>query len=150
MIEITTANHQDLTAVAQMFDLYRQFYEQAPNPELAQTYIGERLAQKESHILIAKDSTGKGLGFCQLYPSFCSVDATRILVLYDLFVRPEARRLGLGKKLLQAAEDFAEQNNVPRLDLSTAKTNSRAQALYESMGWNRDNDYFTYSRYIKS
>lgn len=150
MCEITLASDADLSNVAQMFDLYRQFYEQAPNAALAEAFIGERMAKGESHILIAKDSKGVGLGFCQLYPSFCSVDATRILVLYDLFVHPEARRLGVGKKLLKAAEDLAEQHQVPRLDLSTAKTNSKAQTLYESMGWKRDDDYFTYSRYIKS
>ena len=32
-----------------------------------------------------------------------------------------------------------------RLDLSTARTNTRAQALYESLGWQRDDAYLVYN-----
>jgi ribosomal protein S18 acetylase RimI-like enzyme len=34
------------------------------------------------------------------------------------------------------------------MDLTTAKTNLQAQALYESLGWLRDEVFLTYSREI--
>jgi hypothetical protein len=52
--------------------------------------------KRESVILVAEDERSALVGFCQLYPSFCSVEAKPIYVLYDLFVIPSARQSGAG------------------------------------------------------
>ncbi len=98
----------------------------------------------ESAILVA-EGDGALLGFCQLYPGWCSVAAARIFVLYDLFVDAGVRRAGVGRALMLAAQAFGREAGAVRLDLSTARTNTRAQALYESLGWQRDEVYLTYS-----
>ncbi|MBT9598956.1 MAG: GNAT family N-acetyltransferase, partial [Vitreoscilla sp.] len=88
---------------------------------------------------------GEPAGFCQLYPSFCSVEAAPVMVLYDLFVAPAARGQGLAGALMQAAEAHAREAGCARLDLSTAHDNLAAQALYESRGWLRDEVFRVYS-----
>ncbi len=45
-----------------------------------------------------------------------------------------------------AAHEFAASNGFKRLDLTTAKTNTSAQALYESLGWVRDEVFYSYSK----
>jgi len=138
----------DVDAIAPLFDAYRQFYEQPADLSLASRFIRDRLLNNESLILLAVGEDRKILGFCQLYPSFCSVEAKPVYSLYDLFVRPEARRYGAGKALLQTAERHAAQNGFARLDLTTAKTNASAQSLYQSLGWVRDDIYYAYSRHV--
>lgn len=142
----------DIEAVASLFDAYRQFYEQTPDLPLATRFIRDRIQRNESVILVA-EGRDRGdhqvLGFCQLYPSFCSVEAAQIYVLYDLFVRPEARKSGAGKALMLAAERHAARNGVARMDLTTAKTNHAAQALYESLGWVRDEVFFAYNKRVQ-
>ena len=49
-------------------------------------------------------------------------------------------------ELLARAEEDARQAGFARLDLTTAKTNLPAQALYTSMGWVRDEVFYTYNR----
>ncbi|MDE2416716.1 MAG: GNAT family N-acetyltransferase [Burkholderiales bacterium] len=137
----------DLDAIAPLFDAYRQFYAQPPDPALATRFIRERMQNNESAILLAFDANARAIGFCQLYPSFCSVEAQPIYVLYDLFVAPEARRTGAGKALLLAAEQLAIANGKVRMDLTTARVNARAQSLYESLGWVRDKVFYAYSRH---
>jgi ribosomal protein S18 acetylase RimI-like enzyme len=44
-----------------------------------------------------------------------------------------------------AAQEYAANNDMARLDLSTAKTNINAQKLYESLGWVRDDVFYTYN-----
>jgi ribosomal protein S18 acetylase RimI-like enzyme len=151
-MHITTreARANDLPAIAALFDLYRQFYEQPPNLPLAQAFISERLVRQESVVLVAESAHAGVLGFCQLYPTFCSVEAQPIYVLYDLFVHPSARQSGAGRLLLQAAESRAAADGMVRMDLTTAKTNAAAQSLYESMGWVRDEVFFTYSRQVQA
>ena len=147
---IQQATLADLEAVSILFDAYRQFYQQTPDLKLANQFIEQRMRSAESVILLAFDDTQHAIGFCQLYPTFCSVEATDIYVLYDLFVKPHARRSGAGKKLLQAAEQIALEHGKSRMDLSTAKTNSPAQAAYEDLGWVRDEVFYTYSKYLRN
>jgi len=143
------ATIEDLDVVAELLDAYRGFYEQPPNPDLAKRFIRDRIRNNESVIVLAVGETGRANGFCQLYPSFCSIEAKPIYVLYDLFVMPEARRSGAAKVLLRAAEQIAAEHGMARMDLTTARTNLPAQALYEAMGWVRDEVFYTYSKRIE-
>jgi ribosomal protein S18 acetylase RimI-like enzyme len=146
MSTLTTrrATLDDLDALAPLFDAYRRFYEQPGDVALASAYLHARLERGESVILVA-EGDGALLGFCQLYPTWCSVAAAPIFVLYDLFVDDGVRRGGVGRALMRAAQAFGREAGAVRLDLSTARTNARAQALYESLGWQRDDVYLTYS-----
>ncbi len=139
----------DLDAVAPLFDAYRQFYKQPPDLALARRYIEERLQRGESVLLVAETATGVVIGFCQLYPTFCSVRAAPTYVLYDLFVGPQARGTGAGRALMQAAEAHARKTGAARLELSTARDNAVAQSLYESLDWARDEAFFVYSKTLR-
>lgn len=143
------ATISDLEFVASLFDAYRQFYAQTPDLALATRFIRERMENRESVILLASNAAQQVVGFCQLYPSFCSVEAKPIYALYDLFVVPEARRTGAGRVLLLAAEQLAREHGKARMDLTTAKTNVAAQAAYESLGWVRDEVFYAYSKVVE-
>lgn len=140
------ATLDDLDKVATLFDAYRQFYQQPADLARARQFIRERLQRQESVLLVAETAPGGVVGFCQLYPLFCSVRAVRMYVLYDLFVTPEARGTGAGRALMLAAEAHAASSGASRLELSTAKTNTVAQSLYDSLGWVRDEAFFVYSK----
>jgi ribosomal protein S18 acetylase RimI-like enzyme len=143
-LTIRHATPDDLDALAPLYDAYRRFYEQPGDIALASAFLADRMERRESTILVAQ-AEGQLLGFCQLYPTWCSVAAARIFVLYDLFVDADARRGGVGRALMLAARAFGREAGAVRLDLSTARTNARAQALYESLGWQRDDVYLTYN-----
>jgi ribosomal protein S18 acetylase RimI-like enzyme len=145
MLSIHPAKINDIAQLAQLFDAYRQFYEQVPDIALATTFIAERLNKQDSQIFVAVNQDQKLIGFCQIYPSFCSVAVAKIGVLYDLFVDSTARKTGAGRALMLAAQEYAANNDMARLDLSTAKTNINAQKLYESLGWVRDDVFYTYN-----
>jgi ribosomal protein S18 acetylase RimI-like enzyme len=143
------ATLDDLDAVAKLFDAYRQFYQQPADLPLARQFIRERLQRQESVLLVAETAPGRVIGFCQLYPLFCSVRAVPMYVLYDLFVAPEVRGTGAGRALMLAAEVHAAGTGAARLELSTARTNTVAQSLYESLDWVRDEAFLVYSKNLK-
>ncbi len=148
-IRTEVATLAELSLVASLFDAYRQFYQQPPDLPLATSFIRSRMENAESVILLAYNEHHQAIGFCQLYPSFCSVEAASTYTLYDVFVVPESRRSGAGKALLLAAEQLAAAAGMARMDLSTAKDNYPAQSVYETLGWVRDDAFHTYSRRIK-
>ena len=145
MLSIRKGSIEDLNQLSQQFNQYRQFYEQASDLPLATQFIAERIIEQDSVIFVAENNKGELIGFCQIYPSFCSVIAAKIGILYDLFVDSTARKTGAGRALMLAAHEYAVQSGLARLDLSTAKNNYAAQALYESLGWKRDEVFYTYN-----
>jgi ribosomal protein S18 acetylase RimI-like enzyme len=136
--------HADL--VAPLLDAYRGFYGQGSDLPAARAFLRARLRGGESVVFFARaeGEPGRAVGFVQLYPSFTSVGLGRIWVLNDLFVAEAHRGQGVGRLLMDAARDLARKTGAARLELSTAKTNFPAKALYESLGYRRDE---TFDRY---
>jgi len=145
---VLRAGINEVSNVAKLFDLYRQFYQQKPDIILAEKYIRDRVAKQQSIIYAAVDKKDEMFGFCQIYPTFCSVIAAPMYVLYDLFVLQTKRKMGVGRALLVAAEDNARASGVSRMELSTARSNIGAQLLYQSLGWEQDEVFLTYVRTI--
>ncbi len=143
--QIRQATLRDLDKLAPLFDGYRQFYGQPADLARARDFLAERLRHHESLVLLALDEHGAGLGFTQLYPLFSSVRTVRTWLLNDLFVAATARRQGVGAALLKAAAEQAHALGAASLSLSTALDNLPAQALYESLGWQRDHQFCEYS-----
>jgi ribosomal protein S18 acetylase RimI-like enzyme len=146
-IQVTVADLQrpdDLQAAAALFDAYRQFYGQPGDLVAATDFLRQRGELGQSVLLLARDASGQAVGFCQNYPSFSSVSMAPIWVLNDLFVSEAARRCGAARALLTGAAEAARRAGAIRLTLSTQQENHRAQALYESLHWLRDSEFFTY------
>ena len=145
MTKIIRAEIEHIDGLAELFNSYRVFYEQDSNVELARNFIKSRMENKESTIFVSQNSDEELIGFVQLYSSFCSVYVCPILILYDLFVKAQARGNGHGRALMDKATEFAKSKGYDRLELSTATDNFIGQSLYESLGYERDNDFYHYS-----
>lgn len=140
IIQATTAH---LSQLAALFDAYRQHYEQAPDPEGAAAYLAERLSRSESVIYVAEDE-GKVIGFTQLYPVFSSIGMKKAWILNDLFVDPAHRRKEAAKGLIAASRALGKSTSARYIMLQTHITNKNAQALYESTGFKRDDEFYYY------
>jgi ribosomal protein S18 acetylase RimI-like enzyme len=148
--QVLQAESKDSSAIASLFNEYRMFYEQDSNIDLALSFIQARLLSKESVIFYAVSSSSSDyLGFTQLYPSFSSVSAQRTWILNDLYVCEAARKQGVARALMLKARDFAISQQAKSISLMTARDNVNAQALYESLGFVRDQQFYSYSLSLK-
>ena len=143
--EIRQATESDLPQLGYLFDLYRQFYEYESNVNGCKEYLRGRLKNGESIIFVAENKRNELVGFCQSYPTFCSLELAPILILNDLYTLVEARQLGVGGGLLEHTEKLASKGGFVRMELTTAITNRKAQSLYESLGWVKDSVYWAYN-----
>jgi GNAT superfamily N-acetyltransferase len=55
--------------------------------------------------------------------------------LRRMYVHPSARRRGIGRRMLQLAEDECRRRNISRLELGTAEIQTAALALYKNAGY---------------
>ena len=144
-IDVRQAGLDDLKDLAPLFDGYRRFYGQPSDLARASQFLADRLAAGDSVIFLAKQD-GEPIGFTQLYPTFSSVRTARTFILNDLFVAPDARGTGAGRKLLETARTYAREAGATRISLSTARDNLAAQQLYRDDGWHEESEFISFNR----
>jgi ribosomal protein S18 acetylase RimI-like enzyme len=147
--EIIKANVNHIKQVGELFDLYRQFYKYVSNINESTDYISERMKNNESIIFIATSKQKEVMGFVQLYETFGSLDLGKIIILYDLYVKKDHRKNKIGRQLMLKSHEYAKKINAKRIQLSTATDNFIGQSLYESLGYVKDADFYTYDFEIK-
>ncbi len=143
-MKIRRAERRDLLQLTLLFNNYRKFYKQPQDLEACKTFIKRRIENNDSYIFVASRKS-QLIGFVQLYPSFSSVAMEKLYILNDLFVLENARRHGVADKLLQRAEEFANNNQACRLVLETHKDNLAAQKLYVKREWKKDFESFHFT-----
>ncbi|MFZ3589877.1 GNAT family N-acetyltransferase [Bacillus sp. DJP31] len=140
-MKIIIATLDELDSVVELFNQYRMFYKQASDLIGAQEFLRKRIENKESVIFLATHED-KPVGFTQLFPMFSSVSMKRTWILNDLFVSESARRLGVGEALIDAAIGYGTDTFAKGILLETGNENVKAQALYEKIGFKREESYF--------
>ena len=147
--KIIEAESNHIEQVGKLFDLYRQFYKYESNLIESTNYIKDRINNNESTIFIAISGADEAIGFVQLYETFGSLDLGKIIILYDLYVKEDHRKNNIGRQLMIKSHEYAKKINAKRIQLSTAIDNYIGQSLYESLGYVKDNDFYTYDFEIK-
>jgi len=144
--EVRIATAVDLRTVARLFDAYRVFYGRSSNRRAARLFLADRMARGESVILVARtrrtaDAPAVDVGFAQLYRTFSSVRLGASLILNDLYVIPEARRRGIGARLVDACTAYARKVRAVSLQLETHPDNAAALRLYAGKGFVADTEF---------
>jgi GNAT superfamily N-acetyltransferase len=136
---IAPVTEADLPDLLPLMRGYCDFYEVAPSDDellaLSRALIAD--PEHEGVQLIARDDTGQAVGFATIFWSWETLNASRIGVMNDLFVAPEARGTGLAVALIEACRRRCAERGARRLVWQTARDNHRAQAVYDRIGATR-------------
>ena len=98
--------------------------------DLAETLFGDRPA---AEVLIAYVGD-KPAGFALFFHNYSTWLGKRGIYLEDLFVRPAARKHGVGFALLRALARIAVDRDCARVDWSVLNWNELAITFYEQIG----------------
>ncbi|MGC4034548.1 MAG: GNAT family N-acetyltransferase [Chitinophagaceae bacterium] len=91
------------------------------------------LFQKEESIYFVGIIDGKIVGGAGIYPSDgLPTDTCELVKMYLL---PEARGIGLGRKLIDQCIEFARQNNYKNVYLESMPELKKALTVYEKFGF---------------
>ena len=132
---IRPANHQDLGSLTNLFEGYRTFYKKPSDPAGAKAFLNERIHQEDSKIYVCENAKHQLCGFVQLYPLFSSTRIKKLWLLNDLFVHPEARGLGISKKLIERAKELVKETSAAGMILETGISNKIGNQLYPKTGF---------------
>ena len=136
----------DVVSPADFHDLlplvrgYCDFYDvQPPDAELLALF--EALTTdpaREGLQLLGRGQNSEPLGFATVYWTWSTLHASRIGVMNDLFVIPQARGTGLAEELIRSCCEQCRAHGAALLSWQTAPDNERAQKLYDRIGATRE------------
>ncbi len=98
-------------------------------------YLPHGVATPRHTLVIAEDAAGAPVGNAWVGPDPHRGDASDAAWLYDIDVRPHARRNGYGSAILAEVEALVVRDGKTRLGLNAVGTNDAAIALYRKSGY---------------
>jgi GNAT superfamily N-acetyltransferase len=139
MARIDVVEEADLPELLTLMRGYCDFYEVAPADEdlliMSRALIADPV--REGMQLIARDESGRAIGFATIFWTWSTTRAARIGVMNDLFVAPGGRGSGAADELIAACRERCRAHGAAVLTWRTALDNHRAQAVYDRVGGRR-------------
>ena len=101
------------------------------DPDRAAAALAPRGAARTTAVVLVATLGDEFVGFCTAYDDIESVRFGRRVWVEDLAVHPDRRSLGIGKRLLDEAKDWARARGATHLELDSAETRADAHRFYE-------------------
>jgi GNAT superfamily N-acetyltransferase len=143
---IAAVTESDLPELLPLMRGYCDFYEVDPSDDALLALSRALIADPGQGVqLIARDDGGAAVGFATIFWTWSTLTAARLGVMNDLFVMEDARGGGFADDLIAACAERCREHGATELAWQTARTNLRAQAVYERVGARRDERWLDYS-----
>lgn len=142
---IRCATLEDAAAVAELsWMLWDYHHTLAPDRVLSADEVMAADPEQESpndkkHFALVAEVEAKILGYAKLImrdvPRSRAYPARSVMMLQSIAVRPEARRSGIGRALVEAARARARDHGAGTLQIPVLGFNTEALAFYRSLGF---------------
>lgn len=120
---------------AGLVPIFEAFYGAHFGGRVTELAVAGRLRQAANHETVIVAEVGERIaGFASLRVTD-SLDPTPYAELTDLFVEPDARRLGVASRLVKYMEGIARERGATHLVVLTGQKNTEAQAFYRTAGY---------------
>jgi len=127
----------DRGAIVELLDMYAQ-EDSGTGVELAPEVQRDMVAGLENHptsrVLLAWVN-GQAVGIAVCFVGFSTFAAKPLVNLHDFAVRPEFRRRGVGRRIMQRVEEWARELDCCKITLEVRHDNAAAQQLYRNLGF---------------
>jgi ribosomal protein S18 acetylase RimI-like enzyme len=132
-IQVRRATEDDAAAIARLLhDFNLEFDEPSPGVSALTETSRRLLDQGEMTVLLAGEGPD-GIAVLRFRPALWADGLEAYL--QELYVVPELRGQGIGRRVLEEAIDLSRAEGASGIDLNTGETDTAARALYESAGF---------------
>jgi len=140
---VTTLRKATADDVALILALVKELalYEKEPDSVIATEadYLRDGFGSNPKfHVLIAEqvgpDDTREPVGFAFYFFGYSTWQGRSVLKLEDLFVRPEARKNGTGRALMEELAKISIENGCTRFEWAVLDWNTPAKTFYSRLG----------------
>lgn len=110
----------------------------AGDPEVLRRSLFE---EKAAEALLLETGEGEAVGYAIFFTTFSTFECRSGIWLEDVYVRPEHRRGGIGRAVMEHLAQLAQQRGHVRLEWVALDWNEPALNFYEGLGAKRLDDW---------
>lgn len=141
-IEIRPATEADAQL---LFDLILELasYEKMADEVVGDAEVLRRslFEEKAAEALLLETADGEAIGYAIFFTTFSTFECRSGIWLEDVYVRPEHRRGGIGRLVMEHLANLALDRGHVRLDWVALEWNELALNFYEQLGARRLDDW---------
>ena len=115
-----------------------------PDAEARRRLSRDALSNPPRFRALLGEHTGRVVAYAVYFETYSTFLAKPTLYLEDIFVLPEARRLGVGQALMRELAREAVRRGCGRMEWQALTWNTSAMAFYEQLGAERLDDWCSY------
>lgn len=99
----------------------------------------KEMKEPEMRFLLVQEPTARKVqGFLSFMLTHDSTPSVPVLYIYEIHLADRLRKVGLGARLMQGAEDIAHRVGVEKVMLTCFVSNGKARGFYEKHGYAMD------------
>ena len=142
-VHVRRASRDDLPRVWEMLLGLARYEKLEAEVSGSETKLREHLFGPHPRVecLVAEDH-GALIGYALFYPTYSSFSTEPTMWLEDLYVEPDARGKGAGKKLLSELSELSLERGCVRLGWIVLDWNTPSIEFYERTGARRSADHW--------
>ena len=144
-LEIRAATEADVTV---LFDLILELasYEKLSDAVSGDAEVLRRslFEQKAAEALLLETADGEAVGYAIFFTTFSTFECRSGIWLEDIYVRPEHRRGGIGRAVMEHLAQLAQKRGHVRLEWVALDWNEPALDFYEGLGARRLDDWIVH------
>lgn len=133
-MEIRFAKEKDVQTILYFIRCLAEYEHMSDQVVADEGLLREWIFQKEKAEVLLAEENGKAIGFALFFHNFSTFLGRAGIYLEDLFVLPEHRGKGYGKKLLAKLSAIALERGCGRLEWSCLDWNRSSIDFYLKMG----------------
>ncbi|PBJ11066.1 GNAT family N-acetyltransferase [Flavobacterium sp. ACN6] len=113
--------------------------------EVFETIFNENISNPKNLYLIAENEN-EGLGFISFHTQNLLHHCGVVGEIQEFFIHQNYRGKGVGRLLINEIKNFADQNNLKSIEVTTNKKRVENVAIYENLGFTLSHNKFTIYR----
>ncbi|KAF2335629.1 GNAT family N-acetyltransferase [Flavobacterium daemonense] len=110
--------------------------------EVFKTIFNENISNPKNRYLIAENEN-EGVGFISFHTQNLLHHCGLVGEIQEFFIHQNHRGQGVGRLLVNEILDFADQNNLKSIEVTTNKKRVENVAIYENLGFTLSHNKFT-------
>lgn len=138
-IQIRKIKNQDLDFV---YKAICELENEVLNFKVFEEIFNENISSPRNLYLIAENEN-EGLGFISFHTQNLLHHCGLVGEIQEFFIHQKYRGQGIGRLLINEIKDFADQNNLKSVEVTTNKKRVENVAIYENLGFVLSHNKFT-------
>lgn len=136
MIEIV--DKQNIEDILPLIESYQEFYDvKGISMDTNREFFSRFLGGTAEGVQFLYREGNDVIGFATVYFTYSSATTSRVAVLNDLYIKPEFRKQGKARELIDECLEYGLSKGAARLQWLTEKSNLNAQSAYDKISASR-------------